>query len=208
MVRNNARRRRTTRANASTPRRLKRAVDRIETGVRFVPSADPPEYSRAPWWPLTVVDSITEATQYTYKTLMTGILTAMGYTAAQQTAVGANFYEVRVQTVRVWGLAKQAISLSPQEIVGAGTHRMRQLADMGSGINFSRLGWRFGSVSRIDPNVNEDVYICHVGGDLSATKKALVYFQVLVCTSVGPQPKTLMSSVPTDDIAASQWHFF
>lgn len=206
MVRNNARRRRTTRANASTPRRLKRAVDRIETGVKFVPSADPPEYSRAPWWPLTVVDSISASTQYTYKTLMTGILTAMGYTAAQQTAVGTSFYEVRVQTVRVWGLAKQAISLTPQEVVGAGTHRMRQLADMGSGINFSRLGWRYGTVSRIDPNVNEDVYICHVGGDLSDTKKALVYFQVLVCIAGAPQPK--MSSTAVDDVAASQWHFF
>lgn len=187
MVNNNARRQR-RRQMSNGVRRLKRAVDRIETGVRFVPSADPPEYTTAPWWPLTVVDKITAPKQYTYKILMTGILTQMGLTPAQQTALTSTFFEVRIQTVRVWGLAKQAISLNPQEIVGAGTHRVRQLADMGSGINFSRLGWRYGTVSRIDPNVNEDVYIFHVGGDLTKDQPALVYIQVLIAVAAAPQP--------------------
>lgn len=181
--------RRSSKKPSGSSKRIKRTVNRLETGVKFTPSVDPPEYAAAPWWPMTIVDKITAEKQYKFSDIATGLLKMMGMTDIQIKSLTTGFFEIRVQTVRVWGTAKQAIALRPAEILGAGTHRIRQLVDLGSGINFSRLGWRYGAVSRIDPNKNEDTYICHVGGEISADKPVLVYFQVMFAVAAAPQPK-------------------
>lgn len=191
MVRNNGNNaRRRPRRRTAQPLRLQRIIDRVETGVKFVPGTDPPEYSRSPWWAITVVDKITTATQYTSGRIQQGVYAMMGITKiSNNSGEIKDYFEFRVQTVRVWGMAKQPISLSVAEIFGKGSHRIRQFADHGSAINYSRLGWRFGTASRVDPVLcSDDTYICHVGGDLTADKPAMVYFQVMVCIAAGVQP--------------------
>lgn len=193
MVRNNGNNARGRRRRPAQPRRLQRIIDRVETGVKFVPGVDPPEYARSPWWPITVVDLLKSDKQYTSEDLHTGVFAMMGISSVMNTANPplkiVDFFELRVQTVRIWGMAKQPISLSVAEIFGKGTHRIRQLADHGSAINYSRLGWRFGSASRVDPVLASDkTYICHVGGDISDAKHVLVYFQVMVSIAAGVQP--------------------
>lgn len=182
MVRSNVtRRRRTGRRNLPT-RRVVRAIHRAETGVRFTPPSDPPDYSRAPWWPLTLVDRLSADKKYTFADLHTGVNAALKFVKTDKQ------WSIRVLSVRIWGLSKQAIALSPFEIVSGSSHTVAQLADQGSGINFSRLGWRFGAAARIDPNVNENLAVCTVNGNITDKNPVLVYFQLLICSYGAAEP--------------------
>lgn len=179
MRRNNNKRNRSPRKRNSS-RSVIRAIDRAETGIRFVPSSDPPEWARSPWWSITITDTLSQAKTYSYKDLNDGLLSSMGMSDAQKTAITGSFFLLRPVSIRAWGLQRQAISINIFEIVGTNGHRVKQLSDYGSGINFSRLGWRFGTAARIDPNSSESISVASVEG-ASTTSKVLVYWQLLFC---------------------------
>lgn len=172
------------RRTPNSPRRLRRAIDRIDYGVKFVPGPDPPEFSTAPWWPITLVFRIDAVKTFHFSDLQKALYTAFGVTQfiGEASAEITSPFEIRPQTIRVWGLAKQGINMDITEIIGAGTHRVKQLADMGSGINFSRLGWRYGLAANIDPNVAEDKIPIAA---IIPNGKALVYIQVLFALKNG-----------------------
>lgn len=155
-------------------------IDRIDLGVKFTPSADPPEFSRAPWWPVTLVFAPTQPETYNYSHIAKALETFFGLAFKDKDGKEVFPFIVRPQTVRMWGLAKQAINLEIYEILGK-THRVKQLADMGSGINFSRLGWRYGVAAQIDPNINEAIPLFSV----TPNGKSIVYLQALIAVKAG-----------------------
>lgn len=180
MVNRTNRRPRQRRPAANQPRRLRRAIDRIDYGVKFVPGPDPPEFARAPWWSATLLFTSTVTKDFTYGDLTDGILTLMGGPAFTYKDKDGKVHSItdpfviRPQTVRVWGLKKQSINLNVYEIVGK-EHRVKQMADLGSAINFSRLGWRFGVAANIDVGTNETTRLFGV----ETSDAVLVYVQVL-----------------------------
>lgn len=198
MVRNGANNKRAGRGRRSqTPRHLKRIIDRIDYGSKFVPSADPPEFSRTPWWPVTLVFRPTEPATYQYAHVAKALTIFFGVKSFIDNKDKLfNPFLIRPQTVRMWGLEKQAINLEVYEIIGSGKHRVKQLADMGSGINFSRLGWRYGASAQIDPNNDEAVGIFSV----TPNGKAIVYLQALICMASGYEVAKLTSTFNPDGL--------
>lgn len=177
-------------SNPRNTTRIRRAINRIEYGTRITPSVDPPNYATVPWWSLTLVTTLTTPSSFNYASLHEAILTTVLCDKSLITDVKAKqalnppqytkfSFEIRPVTIRVWGLAKQSITLLPYEIVGKGTHSLSPITDNGSGINFSRLGWRYGAAAKIDPNTSEEVLIAAVDGDITEAKRALVYIQVV-----------------------------
>lgn len=158
---------------------ITRYVHRNESGVKFTPSADPPEYSRAPWLPLTVSYTIRKKYSFTAKDIIGSVLSHLYMHDPQypkkETIV------IRMQSVQIWGMAKQAISLNITEIIGSGHLNLRQFSDVGSGSDYSRIGFRYGTVSRIDPiNYDYKPDLFDVGGG-SVDQPILVYVQILFC---------------------------
>lgn len=189
MVRNGKPRRGTNRARAITTRRIKRTVDRLEVGMQFVPTVDPPNYSSAPWWSITIVDNIKTTTSYKSDNIIDGLYKTLGFSDAQAKSLTKDFFIFKPLSIRVWGRAKQPIQLIAYDIVSNSTHRVKQMSDLGSGVNFSRLGWRFGVASKIDPLGAETVInVAAVDGDLSATSPATVYLQIIFCIRKGQAP--------------------
>lgn len=162
-------------------RRFRRMVSRLETGIKITPPVDPPEFNRAPWHAMTVVFKSVKDEVYKPSDIITYIATNITGDKTLASTVGKNII-IKLQTVRIWGLAKQAINLNVTEVIGNGPHNMRQFTDLGSGINYSRLGYKYGTISRIDPldiNYTEDLF--DVGG-ATETAPILVYIQVLYST--------------------------
>lgn len=196
------RRRRNTRTTTGI-RRIRRVVDRLETGIKFTPGPDPPEFARAPWWSATLVWNFTQPGTIKFSHVQSTLLTLMGATGFVtgvkdgKDVVSTTPFVVRPVTVRAWGLEKQPMNMEVFEILGGGTHRVAQLADMGSGINFSRMGWRFGVAARVDPNINEAVAIV----SLTPNGKAMVYLQVLFAVKAGFR-LTSAASDPTSAVSS------
>lgn len=164
------------------PRKLRRIIDRLERGYQIVPNPDPPSFSRAPWWPLTILYAVKPgADDLTYtsdicNTVATRILKNTGSSVPILNLAKQIIF--KVQSVRLWGLDKQMINMDVPEIVGEKRLSMVQLADTGSGMQFSRLGYRYGSVSRIDPlQYDEATVVCEVR--IPDNTKAVTYIQIL-----------------------------
>lgn len=193
-------------SNQGSTRRVQRAINRLETGVRFTPGPDPTEVTRSPWWPLTLVDTQTldPKTQTSYKfstvaKLVKNMLDLSKWTGAGTASEVPWPFLIRIETLRVWGLDKQTINVDAYDGTN-NSHKFRQLSDFGSGINFSRVGWRFGvtgNVNTFDGGESPDTTLFSVRG----SGKALVYIQVLISVK---QPAALTAD---DDVATARWGF-
>lgn len=197
---NNGNRRSRRRATARTRAapKIKRVVQRLEHGTRFVPSSDPPNWTQAPWWPLTLVSHESSPTLYSGAILHEGICISLGIPKLPDQARAIKF-NIRLITVRAWGLAKQAFTLDVYDEFGD-NRKLAQLADMGSPIHYSRLGWRFGLTAvanTIDPDSKTVLF--NVDGDITSTSKVMVYIQLLVQVSGVPAAK-----IPLKSLVSSQ----
>lgn len=198
--------------NATSVRRIRRMITRVETGVQFVPPLDPPTFAAAPWWPITLNMTVSSETVFSYNDLHTGLVKAVGLDKIKDSTdatIVNNYFQIRPVSVRVWGLSRQVIRLGIYEILSTGLHRLKTVTDSGTPINYSRLGWRFGVAARIDPNANEGVKIFSVAGDLATDKKAYVMVQILFCirdvpAATGPVPgpiTTILYQPPKAEVA-------
>lgn len=155
-----------------------RRVSHIDTGVQFQCSSDQPPWTAAPWWPLTAVTNATaKSTTFSFKTIHALVLTSLGVTTAS--------FNIRVLTVRAWGLDKQPITMT---VYGSGSKcsTLAQINDRGSFMHYSRLAWRFGkaSFSTLDTGcASDDTNVFKLD---QASGKTSVYLQLLIQPATVP----------------------
>lgn len=188
-------RRRNRRNSGAAPRRIRKLIGKMELGTKFTPSVDPPEVTTAPWNAVTLVWKANKSFSISYKDCYKKLLSILGLKTwtKPDDKVNEDPVTFRIETVRVWGLDKQAINVSVFELIGGGPDRIKQLADYGSGINFSRIGWRWGANARIDPG-SADASTSIV--ECATTGNVLLYLQVLWC--VHTATAVTLKSVDTD----------
>lgn len=172
MFRRGNRRSAPPRRGASNVRRLGRALTRATHGVRLVPSLDPPEFTSCPWWPLTVTFSVTADSYVVPKTVFQAIRSQLQWTALKVP------FNIRLVSVRCWGLAKQPIQLAIYDHLGT-KQMMAEMADYGDPVKYSRLGWKFGRVGLTDALAETDTDVLFAISGATDTQKVLVYLQLL-----------------------------
>lgn len=191
------RRSRTTRQ----PRRVRRLVSRMNLGSRITPTVDPPQFTACPWWPLTVMETVIKDTVWTPKTVHASILATLGLTGAKYIDKGNEVdleFKFRISTVRMWGLDKQPIQLAVCDASDeSSTHWTHEFNDFASGIQFSRLGWRFGDVFVHRVLTAKQDFTLFALGQQSSNRTVLVYIQVLLRIPNAPDPalRRIFSSV-------------
>lgn len=178
----NGNRRNAARRSLVRPSTIARRVENIDIGVEFKPTLDQPRWTSAPWWPITVVSDIAAPTSYSFKVLHALVLTSLNLDKFKE-GTKTIVFNVRVQTVRVWGLNRQPITLEIFSNSPVGCKKMKQLNDRGSPIHYSHLAWRFGrsSFAYLETGCDtDDTTVFSVSGALDASNKASVYVQLLV----------------------------
>lgn len=191
-------RRRNPRRRAVTPGRLRRIVNRVSLGSRITPSADPPEYTAGPWWPLTIVDSVSGDTDYTPKKIHEGILALLSLTGAKLGNKEPLTFKFRVLSVRAWGVAKQPIQLAVTETHGDTSNWVKEINDFGTPFTYSRLGWRFGDVFMHRVFTSTETISLFQVAEAGTTDKILVYIQVLIRVPNAPDPALTYAKIPVD----------
>lgn len=181
----------TTSRRRNRPSRFTRSVNRAAHGIRFTPSFDPPDYAAGPWWPITVVLGSTSDTRFNMNSVYTAALTQLSWQNYYKENTKENVpMELRLLSVRAWGLDKQPIQLTIYDRLGSG-QKLAELSDYGTPVQYSRLGWKFGNVSTQDSVVWSDTNVLFEV-TTSSTGKVLIYVQALIRTTNSPKP-TIMS---------------
>lgn len=194
MVNNNTTLSRRTRRSRTSrqPRRVRRLISRMNLGSRITPSVDPPQFTASPWWPLTVMMTVLKDTSWSPKTVHEAILASLGLTGAKYIYEGketALEFKFRITTVRVWGLDKQPIQLAVCDASDAtSTHWTHEFNDFASGVQFSRLGWRFGDVFVHRVLAANQEFPLFAVGQKHDNETVLVYVQVLIRMPNAPDP--------------------
>lgn len=190
MAKSRPRPRRTRRGTARTSNIIRR-VNNLEQGVEFKPSFDQPSWASAPWWPLTLVANATAASTTFSAKVIHALLTK------STNFPGTVAFNLRILTVRVWGLDRQPITLDVYDNSIGGCRKLKQLNDRGSPIHYSCLGWRFGKASYAMLNTDcgkDDMAIFTVAQPAAepATKVA-VYIQTLIQLTGVPDVATAVN---------------
>lgn len=180
-----------TRNTRRSTKHLVRSIHRVEMGVEIKPSPDPPVWVSAPWWPLTLTATAVKATAYTSVAMYALTLKCLSLASFKDEKTKSNVgFRFRYIDVRIWGLAKQAITLNIPRLNNIGT-RIKQLNDRGSATQYSRLGWRYGMDSELAVNATDDDVVFEVQGDVSNDKPVLIYVRLLVQLTGIPGAATL-----------------
>lgn len=184
--RSNRKARRNGPGNSRQPVRFRRAISRTTTGVRFVPPVDPPEYVSAPWWPFTLILIATGDEAVTAKIMYDQVLQQLDLKKFVSGTATVPL-EMRLDSVRAWGLAKQPIQLSVYDRLGK-HHRLAELSDYGTPINYSRVGWRFGSLAHSDALGSTETETLYEVSGGSTANKILIYNHILIRIPNAPKP--------------------
>lgn len=194
MVRSRPRRQRRN-APLSNRRHLVRTVHRTELGMEFVPPTDPPRWTQSPWWPLTMTATVSVDTIFSVTALHTLLLAHLDLKAAANSKAEPPKFRIRIQTVRTWGLNKQPLMLEIYRVNAIGSV-IKQIADNGSALNYSRLGWRFGLDSQIAIEGKDTDAVFAVKGTLDSTSKALIYISILFQMDNNLEPSLVRELTP------------
>lgn len=183
---NRSRRGRRGRFAPVNSRRMGRFITNATHGVKIIPPVDPPEYVSNPWWPLTTVFMVDQDSQIQAKQLYDSVIAQLGF--GDFKSGGSTIpLELRLVSVRLWGLDKQPIQLAIYDHLGK-RNRFTEISDFGSAVQYSRTGWRYGRVATLDAlNRNEVDVLFDVTG-ASKTAKIMVYCQLLIRTENAPKP--------------------
>lgn len=173
------------------PARIRRILHRADTGFKLIPRADPPELVVVPWWPLTVrlqIPDASKSTSLTPAAIHAGIIAQLGISLTTA-------FTMRVLSIRVWGLKSQPITMVVADTLGDAS-RWKHFSDVGSPINYSRLGWRFGVVSSIQSHLPAStVVLATITG---AAGPATVYVQILLKSNSTAGVSSLSSGCESD----------
>lgn len=193
-------RRRTTTRNGRRPQRLNRIIHRNIKGVPIHPSADPPSYSSAPWWPFTLAVKVASDTQLYSQNIYTETLKALGLSEYIKDKLTLPL-EFRILSIRVWSLKKEEpIQLAVYDHLGS-KERICEINDFGTPIRYAKVGWKWGSIGTNDALVPvADPLKDNVVADISLAQgsRALVYLQLLLRVQNTPKPTALFQDVPSD----------
>lgn len=168
-----------------------RSVHRIELGTELKPSVDPPAWISAPWWPLTVTSACTKPTSFSPVVIHALVLKSLDLDTFKRIKDSkitdeSPAFRYRFVDIRVWGLAKQPLTLNIPRLNSIGT-RVKQLNDLGSAVNYSRLGWRFGLDSQLAVDYSDTDEVFSVSGSITGAKRAMVYIRLMIQRiGVGP----------------------
>lgn len=200
------------RANVS---RIRRVIARSDFGFRLRFNADPPEYSVAPWWAITVVMRASgKSASCTPKSLWAGLLAQIPGLKTPDDGF------IRLLSIRAYGLADgKALNLSIHDpdlssgIPPSGSDKSTKtstIADMWDWpgrLAYAHVGWKFGRITSsrsFSSKITAEFARIELPSD---TDKALVYLQVLV-RFVGSDPLALArtdSEQAVTDHDASTW---
>lgn len=161
-------------------RQIIRRIENSDIGCEFRPSFDPPAWASAPWWPFTVVLSHSVDSSVSATTLHAAVMVALNLDGFNNSSKQSVSFNLRLLTVRVWGLNKQPITLGIRTGNSAGPIKL--LNDRGSPIHYSKLAWRFGraSFAMLDSESSNDKTVLYTVGGASAEGKVLSYVQMLI----------------------------
>lgn len=182
-------RRNAVRRNVRNVRRITRSIGRQTHGFRIVPTADPPAYCPGPWWPMTVVMQASIDKDLVADDIYTALLAQLGWTGHVKDKNSIPI-ELRMVSVRSWGLGRKPHQLCVYDSLGTKS-RIAEMTDYGTTINYSRNGWKFGTLTTNDAvETNDTNVILEVTG-ASSDNKVLLYLQVLFRTKDAAKPVAL-----------------
>lgn len=187
---NGSRRRGRRRATARAPR-IRRAITRATQGSRLFPSPDPPEFTNNPWWPITLPIIIDSPLDLNINTIAEALIDHLGWkNYKDMKSVTAIPLDLRVLSLRAWGLNRQPFTMTVREPFSPANDFV-ELSDYGSAVNYSRLGYRYGTVSttNVHESLGSDWVPASFSGGITATSKVLLYVQLLMRSSVANAPK-------------------
>lgn len=183
---------------------MRRLVNRSIHGMRVVPSVDPPEYTAGPWWHITTVVGASKDTTVRAKDIYARTLDALDWSVFHDDTKPTPRkipLAMRLQTVRCWGMGKLPIELTVYDRLG-GEHRIAEICDYGSAVNYSRVGWHFGDIARQDALYpGDDAVLFEVSG-ASENNKVLIYINLLIRTQNAPKPTKVLAAL-TEGLEAS-----
>lgn len=180
--------------------RFGRAITRATHGIRINPSVDPPEYVSNPWWPITTTFSVDADSEIMASHLYLSVIAQLGfneYLKGKDTIP----IEMRLVSIRAWGLHKQPIQLAVFDHVGK-KNRFTEISDYGSSVQYSRVGWRYGRIASYDALVKDDPDVLFDITGASKAKTILIYVQLLIRTANAPKP-ALFTTLPIDELTNS-----
>lgn len=153
--------------------RFRRSERRLEDGFPIKGKADPPSYTSAPWWPLTVFIPTFAKTDITPSTISAAIEKQL------PTLSVASGYALRVQALRCW-VRDNPISLKINNPINSIT--IGEIVDYPAPRNFAHLGWKYGRVhSELPLDISSANVLFTVNThNNSANVKTMVYVNVLL----------------------------
>lgn len=188
---------RNTRRRRNAPARNTRSVNHMVIGSRVTPPLDPPDFATAPWSTITLVIGYKPPTTspksqtYTASDLHTALLEQLEFSDYKKGSDTLPL-EYRLLSVRIWGMSGLPISLVIYDSLGNG-NKLAELSDIGTSIHYSRLGWRFGSITRsnaLKPDAKEPLF------SLDSETKCILYIQCMYRTrDAKPSTKTNVSLI-------------
>lgn len=171
----------TRKSRSRNPRRnvkhLVRSIHRVELGVEITPPPDPPSWTSAPWWPLTITGTAVKTAAYTPVAIHAWILKELQLSEYQKSGAAIPM-RLRFVDVKIWGLVRQPITLNIPRLTNIGT-RIKQLNDRGTTLNFSRLGWRYGLDSELAVDCTDTDEVFSIDGQIDSNHPVLIYLRVL-----------------------------
>lgn len=199
---NRGRRRRNLPRRRAANVRLGRLITRASHGIRFNPPVDPPEYVSNPWWPITTVFNVDSNSQIQAIHVYSAVITQLGFGDYVNTESKNIPLEMRLVSVRIWGLHKQPIQLAIYDHVGK-KNRFTEISDFGSSVQYSRAGWRYGRIATYDALTAEEEDVLFDVTGASTSQKILVYVQLLIRTANAPAPNLLRMGSDFEQLCSS-----
>lgn len=198
---NRGRRRRNPPRRRAANVRLGRFITRASHGIRFNPPVDPPEYVSNPWWPITTVFNVDSDSQLQPIHVYSSVIAQLGFDDYVKDSETIPL-EMRLVSVRIWGLDKQPIQLAIYDHVGK-KNRFVELSDFGSSVQYSRAGWRYGRIATYDALSKDDKDVLFDVTGASSSQKILVYVQLLIRTANAPKPALLRKDSDYEQLCSS-----
>lgn len=183
------------RSNTRRPKRpaiTRKRVRSVVEGKHIRLSPDPPNFTAAPWWPITVVATISTVESFKPSTVTTALKAQLTGLAL---ATNASFY-YRFLSVRAWSKA-DLLNLVIGPALGENNVALHDMFDYASKMNFARIGFRLGDLSSQKVFSQSDSTSVLFDVDVPGNGTAIVYIEVLIRFQAKSLARILHAGVPS-----------